>query len=193
LKLVVGLGNPGVKYKNSRHNAGFMIIERFSELNGIPISQSLFNAVIGKGRVGAEAVILAEPQTYMNLSGISVRRLADYFKITTHDLIVLHDDMDLPFQTIRLKAGGGHGGHKGLFSIMEQMGNSDFERVRFGIGKPPRKSMVEGYVLEPFTSTEEDSLQALTNKAAGALFDVLASDIRTAMQKYNKKDATQNS
>jgi PTH1 family peptidyl-tRNA hydrolase len=166
-----------------------MIIERFSELHGIFLGQSLFHAAIGKGRVEGEAVILSEPQTYMNLSGVSVRRLADYYKIATEDVIVLHDDMDLPFQTMRLKSGGGHGGHKGLLSIMEQMGNGDFQRIRFGIGKPPRKSMVEGYVLEPFTGTESDSLQALTDKAAAALFDVIVSDIQTAMQKYNKKDA----
>ncbi|MHB8829017.1 MAG: aminoacyl-tRNA hydrolase [Syntrophales bacterium] len=189
MKLVVGLGNPGLKYKNSRHNAGFMILERFSDLHDISINQSLFNSEMGKGKISGETVILAEPQTFMNLSGISVRKLADYFRIAAEDLIVLHDDMDLPFQTIRLKSGGGHGGHKGLLSLMEQMGSSDFGRIRFGIGKPPRKSMVEGYVLEHFTSEETESLFEATGKAAAALHDILVTDIRTAMQKYNRKAA----
>jgi len=189
LKLVVGLGNPGLKYKNSRHNAGFMILERFSDLHDISINQSLFDSEMGRGKIAGETVILAKPQTFMNLSGVSVGRLADYFRIAAGDLIVLHDDMDLPFQTIRLKSGGGHGGHKGLLSLMEQMGNSDFGRIRFGIGKPPRKSMVEGYVLEHFTSEETESLFEATDKAAAALHDILVTDIRTAMQKYNRKAA----
>jgi PTH1 family peptidyl-tRNA hydrolase len=103
----VGLGNPALKYKNSRHNAGFMILECFSHLHDISINQSLFHSEIGKGKVNQEMVILAEPQTFMNLSGVSVRKLADYFKIEAADLIVVHDDLDLPFQTIRLKEGGG--------------------------------------------------------------------------------------
>lgn len=187
MKLVVGLGNPGVKYESTRHNAGFMVLQRFSELQGIPINQSLFNAETGKGKVNGETIILAEPQTFMNLSGIAVRRLCDYFKIDIEDLIVVHDDLDLPFQTIRLKAGGGHGGHKGLLSLMEHLGKSDFARIRFGIGKPPRKSMVEGYVLDHFSSEELASLDALTDKAAAALHDVVVSGIRMAMQQYNKK------
>jgi len=188
LKLVVGLGNPGLNYQKSRHNAGFMILERFADLHDISINQSLFNAEMGKGKINGETVILAKPQTFMNLSGISVRKLADYFKITPDDLIVAHDDMDLPFQTIRLKSGGGNGGHKGLLSLMEHLGSGDFGRLRFGIGKPARKSMVEGYVLEHFSSEESKSLCELTDKAAGALHDILVSDIGTAMQKYNRKE-----
>ncbi|MHB8091450.1 MAG: aminoacyl-tRNA hydrolase [Syntrophales bacterium] len=188
MKLVVGLGNPGLKYKNSRHNAGFMILERFSDLHDIFINQSLFNAETGKGKIDGETAILAKPQTFMNLSGVSVSKLADYFKITADDLIVVHDDMDLPFQTIRLKSGGGHGGHKGLLSLMEHMGSSDFIRVRFGIGRPVRKSMVEGYVLEHFSSAESESLFEAINRAAEALHDILVSGIQTAMQKYNKKE-----
>ncbi|MCK9362694.1 MAG: aminoacyl-tRNA hydrolase [Syntrophales bacterium] len=188
MKLVVGLGNPGLKYKNSRHNAGFMILERFADLHDISINQSLLNAEVGKGRINGEMAILAQPQTFMNLSGFSVRRLADYFRIAVADLIVLHDDLDLPFQTIRLKYGGGNGGHKGLLSLMQHMGSGDFCRVRFGIGKPTRKSMVEGYVLENFSSTEAESLFEATDKAAAALHDILFSDIQTAMQKYNRKE-----
>lgn len=189
MKLVVGLGNPGGKYSNSRHNAGFMILERFAGLHDVSINQSLLDSRMGKGKIAGETVILAEPQTFMNLSGVSVRRLADYFKITAEEIIVLHDDLDLPFQTIRLKAGGGHGGHRGLLSLMEHLGNGDFARIRFGIGKPPRKSMVEGYVLERFSSEESESLDELTGRAAEALYDIIVSGIGPAMQKYNKKEA----
>jgi peptidyl-tRNA hydrolase, PTH1 family len=188
LKLIVGLGNPGIKYRKSRHNAGFMIIEHFSDLHDISINQTLFDSTIGKGKINGEAVILVEPQTYMNLSGFSVRKLADYFKIGTDDLVVLHDDLDLPFQTIRLKKGGGHGGHKGLLSLIDHLGERDFIRVRFGIGKPERKSMVEGYVLEPFLAEEAECLPELTKKAAAAIDDILSSDIQTAMRKYNPKE-----
>jgi PTH1 family peptidyl-tRNA hydrolase len=187
LKLIVGLGNPGVKYRKSRHNAGFMIVERFSDLHDIAIDQTLFGSMIGKGRINQEAVILAKPQTYMNLSGNSVGRLTDYFKIGTDDLIVIHDDLDLPFQTIRLKKGGGHGGHKGLLSLIDCLGERDFIRLRFGIGKPERKSMVEGYVLDPFSAEEADFLPELIKKAAEALQDILSSDIGAAMRRYNPR------
>jgi PTH1 family peptidyl-tRNA hydrolase len=165
-----------------------MILERFAELHDVFINQSLFDSGMGKGKIAGETVILAEPQTFMNLSGVSVRKLADYFKITTEDLIVVHDDLDLPFQTIRLKVGGGHGGHKGLLSIMEHLGDADFARIRFGIGKPPRKSMVEGYVLERFSSEESKFLNELNGRAAEALYDVIVAGIGPAMQKYNKKE-----
>jgi len=165
-----------------------MILERFAGLHDVFINQSLFDSGMGKGKIAGETVILAEPQTFMNLSGVSVRKLADYFKITTEDLIVVHDDLDLPFQTIRLKVGGGHGGHKGLLSIMEHLGDADFARIRFGIGKPPRKSMVEGYVLERFSSEESKFLNELNGRAAEALYDVIVAGIGPAMQKYNKKE-----
>jgi PTH1 family peptidyl-tRNA hydrolase len=187
LKLIVGLGNPGKKYRKSRHNAGFMVIESLSDLHEVSLNQTLFDSAVGKGKINQEAVILAKPQTYMNLSGISVRKLTDYFRIGSDDLIVVHDDLDLPFQTIRLKKGGGHGGHKGLLSLIDHLGESDFIRVRFGIGKPERKSMVEGYVLEPFSSEEADSLPELIQKAAEALTEILTLGIQTAMGKYNGK------
>ncbi len=165
-----------------------MVIERFSDLHGISINQTLFDSMIGKGKINGEAVILAEPQTYMNLSGISVRKLADYFTIETGNLIVIHDDLDLPFQTIRLKKGGGHGGHKGLLSLIDHLGERNFIRVRFGIGKPERKSMVEGYVLESFSVEEADCLPELIKKAAAAVNDILSLDIQAAMRKYNPKE-----
>ena len=123
----------------------------------------------------------------MNLSGMAVRRLTDYFRIDPEDLIVVHDDLDLPFQTIRLKAGGGHGGHKGLISIIDQLGSAEFMRIRFGIGRPERKSMVESYVLSPFSEEELTCLPELTRTAGEAVADIISSGIRAAMEKHHGK------
>jgi len=123
----------------------------------------------------------------MNLSGIAVRKLTDYFRIDPADVIVVHDDLDLPFGTVRLKAGGGHGGHKGLISIIDHLGTADFIRVRFGIGRPARKSMVESYVLEPFSDEEMALVPRLTLKAGEAVADILSFGIQTAMDRHHGK------
>lgn len=188
MKLIAGLGNPGIGYRTSRHNAGFMVLDQLALLHNISIDQNIFNARIGRGKISCTPVLLVEPQTFMNLSGIAIRKLADYFRIDMGDVIVVHDDLDLPFQTIRLKAGGGHGGHKGLISIMDHLGGRDFLRVRFGIGKPARKTMVEGYVLEPFSVEEMGCLSQLTQRAAEAVTGIISSGIRTAMEKFHEKE-----
>ena len=113
----------------------------------------------------------------MNLSGVAIKRLIDYFRIAIEDMIVVHDDLDLPFQTIRLKTGGGHGGHKGLISVIDHLGSTDFTRVRIGIGRPPHKSMVESYVLSPFSDEEMTLLPQLTRAAAEAVTDIISSGI----------------
>lgn len=190
MKLIVGLGNPGIKYRLSRHNAGFLILDQLSLERSIPVNQTLFDAHIGKGKIEGDVVILAKPQTFMNLSGIAIRKLTDYFRIAIGDIIVAHDDLDLPFQSIRLKAGGGHGGHKGLISLFDHLGGQDFMRVRLGIGKPARKTMVEGYVLEHFSKEEMDSLSQLTTTAAMAITDILRFGIQAAMEKYHGKNKT---
>ncbi len=190
MRLIVGLGNPGKQYRLSRHNAGFLILDQLALERDIPINQTLFDAHIGKGKIDGDGVILAKPQTFMNLSGISVRRLTDYFRIALQDVIVAHDDLDLPFQSIRLKAGGGHAGHKGLISIIDHLNGQDFIRVRLGIGKPARKSMVEGYVLEHFSKEEMDCLPELTTTAAAAVTDILGFGIQAAMEKHHGKKKT---
>jgi len=174
----------------SRHNSGFLILDQLALQQDISIDQNLFDAHIGKGKIAGGPVLLAQPQTFMNLSGIAIRKLADYFRIDLENIIVVHDDLDLPFQTIRLKADGGHGGHKGLISIMDHFGGAEFLRVRFGIGRPARKSMVEGYVLEPFSEEETICLPQLTQKAAEAVTDIISSGIRAAMKKYHEKAKT---
>lgn len=187
MKLIVGLGNPGMQYRLSRHNAGFLIADQLAFERDIPVHQTLFDAHIGKGKIDGDVVILAKPQTFMNLSGMAVRRVADYFRIAPQDLIVVHDDLDLPFGTIRLKAGGGHGGHKGLISLIDHLGSADFLRVRFGIGRPMRKEMVEGYVLSPFSEEERSQLAKLTLDAAEAVAAILSTGLPAAMEKYHGK------
>jgi len=188
VKCVVGLGNPGARYRLNRHNAGFLVLDLLAEQQAISISQTLFDAEIGKGKIAGSAALLVQPQTFMNCSGVAVRRLTDYYRIPLEDLIVVHDDLDLPFSTVRLKAGGGHGGHKGLISIIDHLGGTDFTRVRIGIGRPPHKSMVESYVLSPFSDEEMAVLPQVTRTAAEAVTDIISSGIQPAMEKYHAKD-----
>lgn len=185
MKLIVGLGNPGEQYQSSRHNLGFMILDRLAGHLGISMQKQGFDSAFGKGKLGSEAVILAKPQTYMNLSGIAVAKLMGYFKIEVEDLIVVHDDLDLPFPTLRLKKGGGDGGHKGLSSIIQHSGSSDFLRVRIGIGKPARKSMVEKYVLSSFTEEESRVLPHTLALACEAVRETVLTGIQSAMRTYN--------
>jgi peptidyl-tRNA hydrolase, PTH1 family len=185
MKLIVGLGNPGDRYRFSRHNLGFLVIDELAGREGISLSQKKFEALYGKGSVGPSSALLAKPQTYMNLSGLSVRRLFDFFKIDLENLIVVHDDLDLPFGTLRLKKGGGSGGHKGLISVMESLGEDDFIRVRMGIGKPPHKGMVEDYVLQLLSREEAERLPDVIIEAAEAIGFLVSTGLPAAMNRYN--------
>jgi len=185
--LIIGLGNPGRRYEKTRHNMGFRVIERLAEAHDIPLTDHRFDSLAGKGAMSGGAVLLAKPQTFMNLSGQAVRGLFDYFRIATENVIVVHDDLDLPFAEIRLKYGGGHGGHKGLISIMQHLGTGDFCRVRMGIGRPAVREDVERYVLEPFAIEERGRLSMLLETAVEAIGEIVSSGIRTAMGKYNGK------
>ncbi|SEM45700.1 peptidyl-tRNA hydrolase [Syntrophus gentianae] len=185
MKLIVGLGNPGARYRFTRHNFGFLVLDRLAADQELNVTQAGFDALWGKGIIAGQNVLLAKPQTFMNLSGKSVRKLTDYFKIAVEDVVVVHDDLDLPFGTIRLKAGGGQGGHKGLISIYDALGGPEFQRVRLGIGKPVQRFAVERYVLEPFTESELPFLPKLLATAENAIIEVISSGIKTAMNKYN--------
>jgi PTH1 family peptidyl-tRNA hydrolase len=192
LKLIIGLGNPGFKYVSSRHNIGFLTVDNIAHNHNISMTLKGFDACFGKGKIGDIPVLLVKPQTFMNISGISVKKSADYFKIDLADLIVVHDDIDLPFGTIRIKDGGGHAGHKGLISIIEYLGNSEFIRVRIGIGKPPDKSMVEKFVLETFTDDEMKLLPLITMTASNAVTAIIVSGIQAAMNQYNYRGTNQS-
>jgi PTH1 family peptidyl-tRNA hydrolase len=187
VKLIAGLGNPGSRYQFSRHNLGFMVLDRLADQHRIGIGQRGFGAFFGKGSISGDPVLLVKPQDYMNLSGGSVKKFFDYFRIAIADVIVVHDDLDLPFGIVRMKAGGGHGGHKGLISIIDHLGDADFNRVRLGIGKPDRREIVESYVLSPFSSEEIHGLPQLITATAEILTELLSSGIQASMCKYHGK------
>ncbi len=187
MRLIIGLGNPDLRYQSTRHNIGFLVIDKLASDYNISVSLKGFDAFFGRGKIGAIPVLLAKPQTYMNISGVSAKKLIDYFKIDIKDLIVVHDDIDLPFETIRLKAGGGHAGHKGLISVIDHLGDMEFIRVRIGIAKPPNRSMVEKYVLEPFTEDEMKLLPQITASASDAVKMIISSGIQAAMNHYNER------
>lgn len=187
MKLIAGLGNPGEQYQLSRHNLGHMTLDCLADKCDISLRQKRFEAFFGKGKIGDEAVLLAKPQTYMNLSGVALEKLLLYFKVDVKDLIVVHDDLDLPFETIRLKSGGGDGGHKGLISIIEHLGSADFLRVRIGIGKPSRKTMVERYVLSPFSDQELNALPGIITSAGEAVKEIVLRGVQSAMGIYHGK------
>ncbi len=184
--LIVGLGNPGRRYEDTRHNAGFLVIDRLARDLEAPLEQKKFAALFGRAQIGAATVMLVKPQTFMNLSGESVRRIFEYYKLEgPEEVIVVHDDLDLPFPVLRLKAGGGHGGHKGLLSVIHHLGSPDFLRVRVGIGKPVEKELTERHVLDPFSSEEMKILSAVVTTAATAVRKIVSSGISAAMNQYN--------
>lgn len=186
--LIIGLGNPGKRYEPTRHNIGFMALDALAAQSDIALKQKSFNAFWGKGTIAGSSVILAEPQTFMNLSGTAVRQLQSFFKTDISNLIVIHDDLDLPFGAVRLKAGGGTAGHKGLASIESNLGTSEFLRVRLGIGKPVDKSRIEGYVLEPFRKEEQIELPELLQWAADAGTEIVLNGLQKAIGKYQTKN-----
>lgn len=187
MRLVVGLGNPGMLYRFTRHNIGFMVLNRLADQLSIKLDKRGYDSLFGRGAIADETVLLAEPQTYMNMSGRAVKQLFRKFDTPLQDMIVIHDDLDLSFGTIRLKAGGGHGGHKGLVSIIDHLGGSDFSRIRLGIGKPAHRALVEAYVLESFTQEERILLPHIMEKACDAAGELISSGIQTAMRKYHGK------
>jgi len=186
--LIVGLGNPGNRYRATRHNIGFMVLEKLATKLEVDLRQKSFNALWGKGKIASKNVILAMPQTYMNLSGNAVRQLHAFFKTEISNLIVIHDDLDLSFGSVRLKTGGGNAGHKGLASIEENLGSSEFMRIRLGIGKPVDKSRIEGYVLEPFGKEELSVLPEIIQWAADAATEIVSSGMQTAIGNYQTKN-----
>ncbi len=187
MKIIVGLGNPGRKYERTRHNAGFMAVEELAKDLPVDITQEKYHAFVGKGRIGSQEVLLAKPQTYMNDSGRSVAAIIRYTYAVVSDVIVLHDDLDLPLGSVRVKAGGGHGGHNGLRSIIEHLGSSDFIRVRIGIGRPMPSIDAADYVLSPFLTDERGPARAAAAKAAEVAKSIVLEGPTRAMNSYNQK------
>ena len=183
--LLIGLGNPGRVYRDNRHNAGFMLIDRLAvRLNarGMKLqSKAIVTSTIYQDR----KLILAKPQTYMNLSGHSVQGLANFYKLSLDNLLVAHDDLDLPFGTIRLRPGGGPGGQKGVASAIERLGTKDFARLRIGIGRPPGRMDPADYVLQDFSDEEMKTLSENLDHAADAVLIFVMEGLDRAMNKYN--------
>ncbi|MCE5203215.1 MAG: aminoacyl-tRNA hydrolase [Coriobacteriales bacterium] len=184
-RLVVGLGNPGPEYANTRHNAGFMVIDLLGQALRVSYWKDEAGSKVGLVRFGEEEVVLAKPQTFMNVSGKAVRALAREYGVVAHDIIVVHDDLDLPEETVRVKRGGGHGGHNGLRSISEELGSSDYIRVRIGIGRPPGRQDPADYVLEPMRKEVAERLEASVTHATSAVLHVIERGVESAMQEYN--------
>lgn len=185
MKCIVGLGNPGIQYVHTRHNVGFMVIDRLSETWGIPVNRHKWDAETGEGRIRGEKVILCKPQTYMNRSGLAVRSICDYFKITIDNLVVIYDDLDLSPGQIRLRLKGGAGGHNGMKSIIHHLGTDEFKRIRIGIGRPDASYSVTDYVLQPFAKHEEEPIAAALERAVKATNCWTDSTFLQAMNRYN--------
>jgi PTH1 family peptidyl-tRNA hydrolase len=188
MKLLAGLGNPGDRYAETRHNIGFAVVQRVAVAAGIALKRKGYQGLYGVGRVAGTETTLLLPQTFMNLSGASVGPACKSLGIAPGDLIVVHDEVDLSFGTLRIKVGGGHGGHNGLRSIIEVLGSGDFVRVRIGVGRPPLGGDVAGYVLNPFGSTERASLDAVVTNSAAAVATLLARGVAQAMNEFNNRD-----
>jgi PTH1 family peptidyl-tRNA hydrolase len=181
--LVVGLGNPGPSYAGNRHNVGAMVLDELAARAGVKLSPGKgkrARTLIGEGRLAGRRVVLARPTSYMNESGGPVRGLLDYHSIPTTDLVVLHDELDIPFAAVRLKRGGGEGGHNGLRSITRSTGTKDYLRVRVGIGRPPGRQDPADFVLKDFSATERKELDLLVAEAADATEELLALGLEAA-------------
>ncbi|AGH97723.1 Peptidyl-tRNA hydrolase [Micavibrio aeruginosavorus EPB] len=159
--LLVGLGNPGQKYADNRHNIGFMAIDAIARAHGFPEFRTKFQGLMAEGRIGGEKVALLKPQTYMNESGMAVGAAAKFFKVTPNRIVVFHDELDLAASKLRIKVGGGHAGHNGLRSIDSHLGRADYMRVRLGIGHPGDKDRVHGHVLGDFSKDEQKWVDAM--------------------------------
>jgi peptidyl-tRNA hydrolase len=184
MKIIVGLGNPGREYKDTRHNIGFMVLEELASRHPVEKQDSKFDAIIGHAKIKGEKILLVKPLTYMNLSGKSVQPLMHWHKTDLQDLMVIHDDMDLPLGSIRLRGGGGSGGHKGIRSIMERLASPDFARTRIGIGHPADHETVD-WVLGRFAPDEKDLIDQTIKKAADAVERWVTGGITEAMNAYN--------
>jgi len=186
-KLIVGLGNPGPKYLWTRHNAGFIVLDRFASLTGIVATRKSFSGLYGEGEFKGNRLFLLKPQTYMNLSGRSVAEALRFHKLAPSDLIVIHDELDIPFGQIKLKADGGHGGHNGLRSLHQELGTGDYNRLRIGIGKPLHGNMAD-YVLTNFGKNEMKDLPQLVDGIVDALEMLIVEGMPKTMSLYNNKN-----
>jgi len=186
--VVVGLGNPGIRYQGTRHNIGFEVVDLLARRHGISLKEKKFKAHIGTGRIASESVMLVCPQTFMNCSGDSISPLVGFYKLQVDALVVLHDDLDLPMGAVRVKSGGGHGGHNGLRDLVAKLGGPDFQRVRVGIGRPEGPMRPKDWVLSRWHSSESARLSLIRERAIEAVEAVLQHGVVEAMNQLNGQE-----
>jgi PTH1 family peptidyl-tRNA hydrolase len=183
--VLVGLGNPGARYERTRHNAGFLLIERLAVAHGIDLGRERHGARVGEGRIAGRRCVLAQPQTFMNRSGEAVRRILSFAGSDGASLLVAHDDMDLPFGRLRLRSGGGAGGHRGIASILDHLADPGFLRLKIGVGRPPEGLPAEAWVLQEFGAAEREALPEVLARGVEAIEVLLARGLGAAMNVCN--------
>ena len=186
MKLIVGLGNPGERYKLTRHNLGFRVVDRLALKTGISLSERRCESVLGRGQWDEQTIVLAQPQTFMNRSGTAVTCLLAETACHTANLVVIYDDLDLPFGQIRIRSRGNAGGHRGMISILEFVGTAEFPRIRLGIGRPADGIDPVDYVLENFRETELAAIDEIVEQAAESATCLIKHGIHRAMALYNR-------
>lgn len=185
MKIIVGLGNPGSKYALTRHNMGFMVADELAAAHNLQFSRGKFKSVLASGPIAGQEVIIAKPQTFMNLSGEAVGPLVRFYKLPLPELLVVYDDIDVPFGALRIRPSGSSGGHKGLKSIIQNLGADEFPRLRVGIrGQQPPEDLTE-YVLDEFTLEEKVELRNIVQRASKALEAVISAPLEEAMNRFN--------
>ncbi len=184
--LIAGLGNPGPEYEKSPHNLGFMVIDRLSERHGIRVTRKEAKALIGMGSIGGFPVILAKPQTFMNLSGSSVKQLLEQHSLSVKDLILVYDELALPWMQIRIRPKGSAGGHNGVKSVIGSLGTDEFSRLRLGI-QPEHPVDVSQFVLAPIRRALHEELDSLLHEAVGAVESIIANGVAKSMTAYNRR------
>ena len=185
--IIVGLGNPGKQYENTRHNVGFNVIDILAEEYGISVTKMKHKALIGEGRVGTEKVVLVKPVTYMNLSGESLAEIYNFYKVETSNIVVIYDDIDLDVGKIRIRKKGSGGTHNGMRSIIKCLGSNEFPRVRVGISKPKNGQDLADFVLSRFAKEDEKALHESFENAVAAVDCAIRQDLDLAMNRYNVK------
>jgi len=187
VKIIVGLGNPGTQHRMNRHNIGFQVVDRIAQINHISIRTKRFKSLYGTGWINFQQVVLFKPMTFMNRGGEAVKKATDFFHLGMEDLVVVHDDLDLPFGRLRFKRRGGDGGHQGVRSIIERMGGNNFLRLKVGIGRPPEGMDSADYVLDVFDKIEQPLLDQILSQAGESLTVMLREGLEKAMNQFQKK------
>lgn len=185
--LVVGLGNPGRRYEKTRHNAGFLVADRLAARAGVSCDRAQLGALVCRVPLAGADLVVAKPQAFMNLSGQPASSLRGLYKVEVADCIVVHDDLDIPFGDVRIKVGGGHGGHNGLRDLNAKLGGPEYVRVRFGVSRPPEGWDTADYVLTTWSAREQVELEALVDRAADAVEAVLRDGVARAMNSFNTR------